>query len=220
MSALTPDIAPIPRRAGDHAAVAVHAHLRTLILQGAFPPGAQLNQVELAPLLGVSRTPLREAIRMLQEEGLVEAQPQKRARIVGFDPDHLEAVYVQRMLLEGLAAKLTAPTFADDKLEELRGRLQEMRDSAAAGDRDRWHVTHKAFHRLLIGNVGPHLVRAITGHGDRSEHYRIMHVSRENPTGAPVPTPSTRRSSRRSRAATGTSRPRRSPRTSPARRCR
>src|SRR3954454_6585784 len=68
-SAIEPGtILPVPRRPNDHAAVAVHEHLRALILNGTLPPGAVLNQVELAPQLGVSRTPIREAIRMLQEE--------------------------------------------------------------------------------------------------------------------------------------------------------
>src|SRR5882762_1619922 len=97
-------VSPVPREPNDHAASAVHHHLRSLILNGTLTPGSTLNQVELAPRLGVSRTPLREAIRMLQEEGLVEAEPQKRARIVGFDPADLEAAYVQRILLESLGA--------------------------------------------------------------------------------------------------------------------
>jgi DNA-binding GntR family transcriptional regulator len=174
MSRSGSDIVPVPRSAGDHAAVAVHAHLRSLILQGTFEAGAELNQVELAPLLGVSRTPLREAIRMLQEEGLVDAQPQKRARVVAFDPEQLEAVYAQRMLLDGLGATLTAPTFSDEQLDELRGLLRQLRKQAAAGDYGPWHVTHKAFHMLMVSNVQPHLERAIMSHNDASERYRIL----------------------------------------------
>lgn len=181
MSTTEASITPIPRRAGDHAAAAVHAHLRSLILQGVFPPGAQLNQVELAPLLGVSRTPLREAIRMLQEEGLVEAQPQKRARIVGFDPSHLEAVYVQRVLLEGLAATLTASSIGDEDLERIVALQAEMRRYAGAEDRDGWHVAHKAFHLQLVAGVTPHIQRAILNHIDRSDHYRLMSLYRDNP---------------------------------------
>lgn len=173
-------ITPVPREAGDHAAAAVHAHLRSLILQGAFPPGAQLNQVELAPLLGVSRTPLREAIRMLQEEGLVEAEPQKRARIVDFDPGHLEAVYAQRMLLEGLAATLTAAAIRDDDLREIKSLLTRMRKATAAGDHPAWHEAHKLFHTRLVTGVGPHVVRSISNHMDRAEHYRLMFLYRDS----------------------------------------
>jgi DNA-binding GntR family transcriptional regulator len=186
MSSATPGIVPVPRHDGDHAAAAVHAHLRSLILQGAIAPGAQLNQMELAPQLGVSRTPVREAIRMLQEEGLVEAQPQKRARVVAFDPEHMETVYAQRILLEGLAATLTARTFTDEALSQLRQRLKELRECASAGDRDGWYEVHRAFHRMLVSNVSPSLARTIASHLDRSEHYRRMTMSSDDTTGRAV----------------------------------
>jgi DNA-binding GntR family transcriptional regulator len=80
------EIDPLTHITGDHAAGRVHAHLRRLILEAVIPPGTIVTQVELAARLGVSRTPIREAIRMLQEEGLVVAEPQKRARVIGFDP--------------------------------------------------------------------------------------------------------------------------------------
>lgn len=185
-SAIEPGaILPVPRRPNDHAAVAVHEHLRALILNGTLPPGAVLNQVELAPQLGVSRTPIREAIRMLQEEGLVDAEPQKRARVVGFDPGHLEAVYVQRILLESLAARLSAPrtTAADaDRLEDL---LRRMRELAAGKDMDGWQELHREFHtRLVQGTVGPQLERAIAGQLERSERYRFLYqVARSWGTG-------------------------------------
>src|SRR5271156_1826880 len=97
------EIEPLSRVSGDHAAGGVHAYLRRLILDATIPPGTVVTQVELAARLGVSRTPIREAIRMLQEEGLVVAEPQKRARVIGFDPAEVEAVYTQRVLVESLA---------------------------------------------------------------------------------------------------------------------
>lgn len=168
-------VPPVQRQPGDHAANAVHAHLRTLILSGGIPPGALLNQVELAPRLGVSRTPLREAIRMLQEEGLVVAEPQRRARVTGFDPNHLEAVYTQRVLLEGMATKLTAASATDDDLARLDSLLEQMRVLAAAEELDAWQKTHRAFHVALVCRVGGHMMRAIIGHIDRAEHYLLMH---------------------------------------------
>ncbi|HVW17398.1 MAG TPA: GntR family transcriptional regulator [Solirubrobacteraceae bacterium] len=166
-------IQPVVRTPGDHAANVVHAHLREMILDGVLAPGTSINQVTLAADLGVSRTPVREAIRMLQEEGLVEAEPQKRARVVGFDPAHLDAVYTERILLEGLAASLTAP-HADDalvaRLEESLGRLEadpEDRLSPA------WRIEHAKFHVDLVSGVNPHLQRAIRANMDRGEHYRL-----------------------------------------------
>src|SRR4051794_18504990 len=82
------------------AAAGARAELRRLIMDGTLLPGTVLPQVQLALRLGISRTPLREAMRMLQEEGLVEAPPQKRARVALLDPTHVEAVYVQRIMYE------------------------------------------------------------------------------------------------------------------------
>ena len=64
----------------------VHAYLRELILNGNLVPGTKLSQVTLAEQLGVSRTPLREVLRMLQEEGLVAIEPNQRTRVAGLDP--------------------------------------------------------------------------------------------------------------------------------------
>ena len=62
----------------------MHAYLRECVLDGTLTPGTKLSQVALAEQLGVSRTPLREVLRMLQEEGLVEIEPNQRTRCGGF----------------------------------------------------------------------------------------------------------------------------------------
>src|SRR6266498_5257024 len=62
---------------------ALHAYLRQCVLDGTLTPGTKLSQVALADQLGVSRTPLREVLRMLQEEGLVEIEPNQRTRVAG-----------------------------------------------------------------------------------------------------------------------------------------
>lgn len=167
-------VPPLRRVPGDHAATAVHSHLRALILKGSIPPGAFLNQVELAPLLGVSRTPLREAIRMLQEEGLVVAEPQRRARVTGFDPEHLETIYTHRVLLEGTATRVTAASATDEDVARLDALLEHMRTRPAAEDLKAWEHAHRSFHFELVSRVGSRLMRAITNHMDRAEHYRLM----------------------------------------------
>jgi DNA-binding GntR family transcriptional regulator len=174
-------VTPVQRQAGDHAANAVHEHLRTLILGGAIPPGAVLNQVELAPQLGVSRTPLREAIRMLQEEGLVVAEPQRRARVTGFDPEHLEAVYAQRVLLEAVATRVTASTATDEEVARLDALLAEMDARVRAHDFSAWQEAHRTFHVALVRRAGDQLLRAMTSTMDRSEHYRLMHQASGSP---------------------------------------
>ena len=85
---------------GTTTAGSLHEHLRRLILDGAIPNGASISQVELAERLGVSRTPLREAMRMLQAEGMVHAEHNRRAHVTALDVGDIDTVYGCRVLLE------------------------------------------------------------------------------------------------------------------------
>jgi DNA-binding GntR family transcriptional regulator len=174
MASVYQGVTALTRGSGGHAASEVHEHLRALILCGDIRPGTELNQVELAPLLGVSRTPLREAIRMLQEEGLVHAEPQKRARVREFDVDQLESVYAQRIILEGLGARLTAPNLGDGELAELDGLLKEMRQLSERRELGTWQKVHRRFHRRLVAGANAPLREAITTLADRGEYYRFI----------------------------------------------
>lgn len=165
-------IEPLPRVGGDHAAGGVHAYLRRLILDATIPPNTTITQVELASLLGVSRTPIREAIRMLQEEGLVVAEPQKRARVIGFNPEEVEAIYTQRVLLESLAAKMTATAISPEALEQLETLLDQMHGTSQKRDLQSWEQVHRAFHLALVAHAGDRLVTIVTSHIDRTELYR------------------------------------------------
>jgi biotin operon repressor len=113
-STLVSDVEPLEITDRRQSRLAVHARLRQLILDGTLPPGTILSQVQLSRALGVSRTPLREALRMLQEEGLIDAEPNRRPRIKGFDSSDLESVYSIRILLETFAAELTIPTLGPE----------------------------------------------------------------------------------------------------------
>src|SRR5580700_8405381 len=102
-------------------AEAVHDELRAAILRNELPAGMILNQVHVAERLGVSRTPLREAFRMLQREGLIEGESNKRMRVAGFSLDGLEDLYAMRILLEGLAIRLTVPQLSNAAISTLEG---------------------------------------------------------------------------------------------------
>ena len=177
-------VAPVPRRAGDHAGVAVHNHLRRLILQGRLPPGTILKQIELAPSLGVSPTPLREAIMRLQEEGLVEAVPQRRARVVGFDAAQLESIFVQRILLESLGARMTTERITPAKLEEIDKRLLEGARLTTRHRRltrtafEQWQEFNRDFHLCLVAELGPGTLDVVGRLIDRGGHYFLARVYR------------------------------------------
>src|SRR5260370_35775358 len=86
-----------------------YLQLRRAIVRCEIPSGVQLSQRELSQLTGVGRTPLREALRMLQRKGLVKAQPNHLVRVADFAIPDLEQLYAIRISLEALAIRLTVP---------------------------------------------------------------------------------------------------------------
>jgi DNA-binding GntR family transcriptional regulator len=151
--------------------LAVHERLRQLILDGTLPPGSVLSQLQLSQALGVSRTPLREALRMLQEEGLVDAQPNHRARVKGFDSSDLESVYSTRILLESFGVALTIPILTADDIATADEALHRMRNAIVHKDFAEWKHAHRDFHRVLVRGAGDPIVQLIEVHAERAERY-------------------------------------------------
>ena len=108
----------------------LHAYLRDCILDGRLPLGTKLSQVALAEQLGVSRTPPREVLRMLQEEDLVEFAPNQRMRVAGLDPVELDGEYACRILLETLALSMTLNSLGPRERRQAGRLLASMRRAA------------------------------------------------------------------------------------------
>jgi DNA-binding GntR family transcriptional regulator len=159
--------------------VVVHARLRQLILDGTLPPGTVLSQLQLSRALGVSRTPLREALRMLQEEGLVDAEPNHRPRVKGFDSSDLESVYSSRILLESFAVALTIPTLTDDDIGTADEALRRMRTATQHEDFAEWRQAHRDFHRVLVRGAGDQVVQLIEVQAERAERYLRFYQLRD-----------------------------------------
>jgi DNA-binding GntR family transcriptional regulator len=156
----------------------VHAYLRECILDGTLTPGTKLSQVSLAKQLGISRTPLREVLRMLQEEGLVEIEPNQRTRISGLDPQELDDVYASRILLETLALSMTIGHFGAASRKEAKRLLAVMRRTAKTGDFAAWFAAHADYHRLVTAGAGEVLQRQLRIFADRTTRYiRIYQLS-------------------------------------------
>jgi DNA-binding GntR family transcriptional regulator len=150
----------------------LYQRLRQGVLHGELAPGSIVSQVQLARRYNISRAPLREALRMLQSEGLVEAQPGRRSRIAVVTAADLDQVYAQRVVLEALAVRLTVPGLGAGDLDALRALLGEMDEIAATRDFARWDVPHRSFHRCLISGAGERLRSTIGDLGDHAERYR------------------------------------------------
>ena len=155
----------------------VHAHLREAILRGELPVGAELSQVKLAAELGLSRTPLREALRMLQAEGLIESERNRRVRVASFDIDDLEQVYATRIVLEALGISLTVPLLTDDQLARLHDCLVEMSQFEDRRDVVGWEEPHRRFHHRLVAHAGERILRLIDELADHTRRYRLLYVT-------------------------------------------
>jgi DNA-binding GntR family transcriptional regulator len=153
----------------------VYSSLRESILNGTLPPGASLSQVQLASQLGVSRGPLREAVRMLQREGLVEAEVNRRGRVSSFSIDDLEQLYAMRIVHESLAIRINVPRFTKRDIDALRGCLRRM-EALAGHDLREWQAVDREFHFTLLAHAGDRLMRTIRELYDHADRYRWLYI--------------------------------------------
>lgn len=140
-------------------------YLRAAIVQGSIKPSQRLIEETLAQQLGVSRTPVREALRRLEAEGLVEFQAQKGARVRSVSLDELNALYELRILLEGYAARLAAKKITPETLDVLKKNseafLAVLNQSEGRGQQiEKLIALNNAFHIEIVQVSGNrHLIR-------------------------------------------------------------
>src|SRR5690554_615153 len=123
--------------------------VRKAIIAGELPPGERIMETQLAEELGVSRTPVREAIRKLELEGLVAMLPRKGAYVSGVSMKDIIEVFEIRSALEGLAASLAAERITDDELEELERQLVKTGELIDTADLEKMVETDSGFHQML-----------------------------------------------------------------------
>lgn len=165
---------PVPRRSrdGQHL-VLVHERLRDAILRGEVPAGHTTTQAKLASEFDIGRTPLREALRMLQREGLVVSEPNRRVRIAELSASDAEELYVMRISLEAVAIRITTPRLISADLAELEGLLAQMAHYMQSGDNIGFRKPHRVFHLLLVSGAGERGIAMIGQLFDHAERYRI-----------------------------------------------
>ncbi|WP_432841490.1 GntR family transcriptional regulator [Dactylosporangium sp. CA-092794] len=131
-------------------------YLRDLILDHKLPPGTTVLQTEWARRLGVSRTPLREALRLLEQDGLVRISNGNRTvEVVRYSADDLRDLYQLREMVDGLAARLLAVNGIPDALDrELADLLSTMDDAADPFRPSVWFPAHIAFHVRITEECG------------------------------------------------------------------
>ncbi len=138
---------------------------RRLVLEirlGQLRPGDRLLETELAQRLGISRTPVREAIRQLEAEGLVVHVPRVGAAVRSLEPGEVTELYEMRGVLEGTAARLAARAGSSVELDDLATINAEM--AAAQGDPARMYELNRQFHAALLNAArNRYLARSVAG---------------------------------------------------------
>jgi DNA-binding GntR family transcriptional regulator len=150
------------------------ARVRELILTGLLEPGATLNQETLARELGISTTPLREALGRLESEGLVELGAHRDARVTSLTVEEARDLLEVRLSLDPLAAGLAAARRSSEELEEIRAAAQAIEpldrdpDAASLAAHRRFHAAiYRASHNEL-------LIETLDGLWDRADRYRRL----------------------------------------------
>ncbi len=147
--------------------------LREAIILGELPAGTPLRLDELARSLGMSISPIREAVRQLEALGLAKHVPHQGARVLDFDVEELRDLFQVRLALESLAVRRAAERFTDADAQAARRALQRFDETRAAGDVRRTMRAHTDFHFALYeASQTPWLVSLIRPPWDRSERFR------------------------------------------------
>ncbi|MEL6299804.1 MAG: GntR family transcriptional regulator [Pseudomonadota bacterium] len=122
--------------------------LQTEILEGALAPGDRLKEADVAERFGLSRTPVREALRRLETRGLLIHEPHRGMVVAGLDPGAVSELYAMREILDCAAARLAARHASEMEIAEMR-RLVE-RDRSLTGDARKLAAANRAFHLVIL----------------------------------------------------------------------
>ena len=128
----------------------VYEELKLLILTGKISPGMRLMEEELAEDMGVSRTPIREAIRKLEKEGLITIEPRRGAYVSQISTKDMVETLEVRQNMEGLAAELAAQRMSEEDKEKLRNIAKAYEEAVAAGDMAEMIRCDTAFHHIIV----------------------------------------------------------------------
>jgi len=154
MSVALRGIAPVAAEANDTLQEETTRRLRDLIIQGELKAGSRLNERELTGMLGISRTPLREATRRLASEGLVQLLPHRGAIVAPIDEDRVRDALQVMGALEGYAGEIACARATEADLNEIRALHFEMLADRAREDHRSYFARNQAIHFKIIDCAG------------------------------------------------------------------
>lgn len=154
--------------------------LRQSILTGELKPGERLMEIHLADKLGVSRTPIREAIRMLELEGLVTMIPRRGAEVAQITEKNLKEVLEVRAALDALAVELACERITQEELEQLKKACDHFEEETKRGNANRVAQADVALHDIILAaSRNDKLVQMIGNFSQQMYRYRLEYVKDE-----------------------------------------
>ena len=151
--------------------------LRQAILRGEFKPGERLMEIQLANKLGVSRTPIREAIRMLEQEGLAVTTPRKGAEVAKMTLKDMEDVLEIRDALDELAVRIACQKISDEQLKQLEDMKELFEKSTQTGNVKKIAEADVTFHDVIYEATGnPKLVTLLNNLREQVYRYRVEYI--------------------------------------------
>ena len=151
--------------------------LRGAILKGDLKPGERLMELQLAAQLGVSRTPIREAIRMLEQEGLAVTVPRKGAEVAKMTEKDMEDVLQIRRSLEDLAVRLSCEKITSTELQELREAMEDFEEKTKSGNVPEIAKADVTFHEILYkASDNPKLILLLNNLREQIYRYRVEYL--------------------------------------------
>jgi DNA-binding GntR family transcriptional regulator len=155
--------------------VSLLTRLREMVLDDAFPPGTSLSEVRLADHFKVSRTPIREALKQLQVEGLVEIRPKVGTFVRKISRREIGEMFEVKEVLEGMAARLLARRGEVPELDILRANVRESDIAASESDGDRYAALVHEFHQTIVeGSDNRKLVEHYTSLMNQLAYHRMV----------------------------------------------
>jgi len=137
--------------------------VRSDILEGRLKPGEWLRQERLAQEVGASQMPVREALKRLEAEGLLEHVPYRGVRVVQFTVEDVEDLYACRMFIEGMTARFAAMSITDDEIRELEGLHKRMVQFVEPADLPEYRELNRRFHTLIFNaSRRSYLIRSLS----------------------------------------------------------
>ena len=155
--------------------------LRQAILRGELQPGERLLEIHLANKLGVSRTPIREAMRKLELEGLVLMIPRKGAVVAEITEKSLRDVLEVRKALEELAVKLACEKIQDEEIDELKAAAKEFENALKSGDVTVFAEADVKFHDIIYRTTdNQRLIQLLYNLREQMYRYRVEYLKRKD----------------------------------------